>query len=350
MIKNLNKLRKIQKIRFFGGLIIVGIVLSVISGFVLHKTAVTTYITSEAVVSRVEEVYETDTQDGNQQLQYTVFIDYEVDGKKYTDVEFSTSSEEVKVGDKIEFRYNAEDPSQTATVGGDYIPYITLAFGVIAFAAGCVLLIKNIKQPAGEMNEYDKVKPSDYTQEQSDSVRNSVEPMQNYFFHFDSHIRQGYILENEYKEPVFEAKMLSMNPLKPFPFEFTNHYTGETRNVLIGKTVSYSIGSSAGFSYRVPINSSFTVDGKNNWDYLAENGYGFDCSFEGITPCFRVKHFGVENAYIKTEGTNALRNKDSLIGKIPVNGLFSVRCRKSDVDMIFMVCVSIARAIFYEND
>lgn len=348
----LGKIRKFQVVRFFAGLIIVGLFMSVFGGLGIYKTMTTTYVTSEATVSRVEEVHGTSTE-GDRTVEYTsynTFISYEVDGVKYEDVALGELSEEYKVGDKIAFRYNVEDPSDTATEGGDYILFVVTAAGAAAVIAGIILLIKNAKKKSSDLEEYDKVDMSSFSSEEIEAVKNSTEEMREYIFHFDKHIKQGYILENEYKEPVYEARMLTMNPFKPFEFEFKNHLTGETKQVKIGHTVTYSIGAGSGFAGSLPIKSAFTVDGKNNWDYLAENGFGFNCTLEGIAPCFRVKHFGTEVAYIKTVGTNAIRDKESLIGKMPVNGIFSVKCRRSDIDMVFMVCVSIARAIFYEND
>lgn len=348
----LGKIRKFQTVRFWAGLIVVGLFMSVLGGIGIYKTMTTTYVTSEGTVSKVEEIHGT-TNEGDNIVEYTsyeIFIDYEVDGVKYEDVGLGEVSDEMKVGDTIAFRYNIEDPSDIASEGGDYILYIVTAAGAAAFVAGVVLLIKSVKKKSSDFEEYDKVDLSAFSNEEIEAVKNSTEETREYIFHFDKHIKQGYILENEFKEPVYEAKMLTMNPFKPFDFELINHLTGETKSVKIGHTVTHSMGSGSGFSGSFPIKSAFTVDGKNNWDYLAENGYGFNFTLEGISPCFRVKHFGTEVAYIKTEGTNAVRDKESLIGKLPVNGIYSVKCRRSDIDMIFMVCMSIARAVFYEND
>lgn len=345
-----NKFRKFQVVRFAAGLIAVGIVIAAISGFAIYKTATTVYETTEATVVGVEEIYNATAENENEKYSYTYFIDYEVQGQKYTNVEFGSFPEPKNSGETITIRYDVSDPTSIATEGGDYILYIVLAAGVAAFIGGIVTLVKGIRKKSDDYDEYNRVDMSGVSQQQIDAIANNDEPYREFFFHYGGRLNQSYILDDENKEPAYEAKMVSMHLLKPFVFEFVNHITCQSRTVEIGHTVTKSIGTGSGFSYSVPISSAFTVDGKNNWDYLAENGYGFTFSLEGIAPCFRVTHYGVEVAYIKTVGTNALRGKNNPIGNLPVNGLYSVKCRTSDLDMVFMVCVSIARAIFYEND
>ena len=345
-----NKFRKFQVIRFYTGLMLVGIVLSAISGFLIYKTATTTYQTVDATVTGCEEFFDSTAENENDRIKYRYSIEYRVGDKLYTDDSFGEFSEPMNEGDILEIRYNVNDPTEIASVGGDYIMYIVMAAGILAFIFGLIGLIKAVKRKSSDFNEYDRVDESSFSQEQIDSVKNSTEPQREYFFHYAGKLNQGYVLEDKNKEHAYEANVISFNPLKPFVFEFKNCVTGAAKNVSISHTVSTSIGSgNSGFS-GTPISSSFKIDGKNNWDYLAENGFSFEMSLDGIAPCFTVRHYGVDVAYIKTEGTNALRGKDSLIGKLPVNGLYSVRCRQSDLDMIFMVCVSIARAIFYENN
>ena len=346
-----NKFRKLQVVRFYAGLIAVGLLFTLIGGFLIYKTATVTYESTEATIVRVEEFSDPSVESSNATaVRYRYFIDYEANGEKYSNVEFGEYTEPAFEGDKMTVYYNIDDPSQIKSDGSDLVIYVVFAVGIAALVFGIINLIKIIKKKSSDLNEYDRVDVSSFSQEQIDAIKNSTEPEYEYFFHYAGKFNQGYVLEDENKVHAYEANVISANLFKPYEFEFKNCITGEAENVSITHTVSTSVGSGDGMFTGTPINSSFKINGKNNWDYLAENGFSFDMSLNGISPCFTVKHCGVEVAYIKTEGTNVVRGKDSLLGKLPVNGIFSVKCRQSDIDMIFMVCVSIARAVFYEND
>ena len=343
-----NKFRKLQKVRFYVGLIAVGLVFSLISGFVIYKTAGITYETTQATVVHCEEFVNSTAQDDNDRYSYIYTINYTAGGKEYKDVEFGNFAEPKNPGDTVTIRYNVDDPEQLATEGGDYIIYIVLAVGIIAFIAGIIMLIKSLKQKSSELNEYDRVDLSKADPEKVNKIQNSTEPQNEYFFHFDGKMNQGYALEDKNECRVYEAQPRSFNLVKSTVFDFKNCLTGQTAEHTVGHTVSTSMNS--GFGINTTMSSSFKIDGKNNWDYLADNGYSLDFKLEGIAPCYNVKHYGVDVAYIKTVGTNALRKKDSLIGKLPTNGLYSVQCRKSDLDMVFMVCFCISRTASFTGD
>lgn len=57
----------------------------------------------------------------------------------------------------------------------------------------------------------------------------------------------------------------------------------------------------------------------------------------------------VQIATITTTGINSMKGGSSIIGNIPENGIYNVSTKESEIDNVFMVCMSIARAIFYED-
>lgn len=162
-------------------------------------------------------------------------------------------------------------------------------------------------------------------------------------------IKQGYVMEDENKTPAFEAKMEKLTFFKPYEFEFINKRTGSSVSRKISHTVSTTSGTSEGISplsssFSVLMSSKFKIDGENCWDYIARNGYSIDVSLQGIKPCYNIKKYGVEVAYAEAAGTNVITGKNSAIGKLPTSGIFSVECKDSDMEMIFMICFAIARA------
>lgn len=346
-MKLLDLLRKVKVLRFSAGMILIGLVMGVISviGLTAPKAE---YIPVEATIVRIDESYDPTAYGGDGGTNYTVYVRYRAEGQWYDEAELGAYSSGMKEGDVIDIEYNAEDPSVIQTPGSEKIPYITCAVGFIAAAAGVFLFIRNVKKPADSFNEYDKVDKAKISPALAESIRTSNETQKRYYFHFDKSIKQGYILEDADKNPVIEAKMKTINPLKPMEFEFIDHRTGLTETKMIGHTVSASIGSGQGFGTN--ISSYFKIDGVKNWDWLAEKGYGFEYMQNGLKPCFMVQHYGVETAYIETTGTNLHEDDKKPLGNLPINGYFRIDCRESELNDIFMVAFSIARAIFYENN
>ncbi len=342
----LNKFRKAARTRAAIGLMIIGLLFVVISIFMMRGPKVE-YVPATATIVDIQSEYdlaqETDV--------YTVLVDYTVDGVDYKNIEYGSYNSSMAVGDTVDIEYDPADPSHIQAPGSGFIVYIVLAVGVIAFVAGIISTVKSIKQRSSDMNEYNRVDMSNVSEEEIEEIRNSAEPTNSYVFHFDKNIKQGYQLEDAEHRKIYEANMTRFSVAKPFEFEFINHISYSVKTMEIGHTISKSVGLGQGhFSYEVPISSSFTIDGVSNWEYLAAKGFGFDFRMNGIKPCFDVLHYGVKVAYIETAGTEILNgNSGNPLSRIPVNGLFRVECSNSDLDMVFMTCFSIARAIFYEN-
>ncbi len=345
MMKFIDLLRKTAVLRFYAGMVVVGLVIGVISAIGLAAPKAE-YIPVEATIVRIDESYDS-AGDGTN---YTVYVRYRAGGQWFDEAELGAYSSGMKEGDVIEIEYNFDDPSMIQMPGSEKIPYITCAVGFIAAAVGVYLCVKNVKKPADAFNEYDKVDKANVSPVLVESIKNSGETQKRYYFHFDKSIKQGYILEDEEKNPVIEAKMKTINPLKPMEFEFIDHRTGLTETKMIGHTVSTSVGAGQGFGSRMNVSSYFKIDGVKNWDWLAEKGYSFEYMQNGIKPCFMVQHYGVETAYIETSGVNLHGDENKPLGNLPINGYFRIDCRESELNDIFMVAFSIARAIFYENN
>lgn len=340
----LNVARKAALIRTYIGLLIVGLLFAGIGGFVVVRPQ-GTYLPTEATVTKVisEYDYTTDTYGGE------IYVNYKVNGKTYENVLLNDYSDGYAEGDVITVEYDADDPGSARLPGGEFIPYVFCALGIVLTVVGIAGLCKSVRTKSSDMNEYDRVDLSAVPQEKIDAIRENTDPVNEYFFHFDKNIKQGYVMEDAENRTVYEAEMEKLTLIGTIPFKFINHVSGRSWDMKIGHTVSTSVGAGNGFSFRVPISSSFTVNGTDNWEYLASKGYGFDYSLSGIRPCFDVKHYGEKVATVETVGTDALRGTDTVIGKLPVNGLFKVQCKACDLDLVFLTCFSIARAIFYEN-
>ncbi len=334
----LSKLRKIEKIRFYAGLILAGLILSVISGLALFMPH-GEYLPVEATIVG-KELDGTGSDAG-----YKFFIDYTAGGQTFRNVEFSSFDDKTEIGDKVTIEYDSENPANIRSEGGAAIPYVVLAAGLAALGFGAAKIGGALKQPAAELNEFNQVDYSRVTPEQAASV-NTEEPWEKYYYHFTGKMNQSAVLETQDgRREVCYAEQMKMTALKPFIYEFRSRRTLKNVTREIGHTVSVTTGSVAGF--RMPIKKSFTIDGVNNWEYLGSLGYSLEMQMQGLKPCFRVYRWGVEVASIETAGTDILKDgKDSLVGKLPTNGLFKVECAPSEADGVFLVCFCLDRALF----
>lgn len=344
-MKKLNTLRKAVLIRNAVGFMIIGAIFIVLSVLIMRAPERELIPITVTIVDIQEERDIIDDE-----IRYAVFVDYEVNGKEYKNIEYGAYDSSMEVGGTTEAFYDASDPTLLSSTESNLIVYVILVVGIAAFAFGVIGIVKSVKQKADDLDEYNRVDMSKVSEDVVEEIASSDEPVNTYYFRFVGKFpKTNYVLEDDLKRVIYEANMEKVTALKPFTFTFINHLTQSVKSMQIGHNVQTDVGLGNGFNVRVPVKNSFTVDGKRNWDYLAEHGYGFDCRLNGINPCFDVMHYGVKVAYIETTGADPHGDKTSLLYKLPVNGMFRVECRNSDLDMVFMTCFSIARAIFYEN-
>lgn len=136
-------MKKIVRILVSLGVMVLGVVL-VVSGINKIRTKNLYDSTVTATVSEVvEELNDTDID--NPTTDTVVYIDYEVDGKKYEHVEAPEFSGNIKEGDKMEILYQSKDPSKISGKNITRTAVIFIAVGSVATLGGAVLTIRAIK-------------------------------------------------------------------------------------------------------------------------------------------------------------------------------------------------------------
>lgn len=126
MNKNPKKIRSI----FF---ILIAIVLIVLSLIGLTKED-EEYLSTEGTIVNIEEYYDPIEEES----EYSTYIDYEVQGKEYKNVEYGAYNSDMKIGDKVEVLYSPNNPELIQTPNHKVVPYIVLAISLIALAAGLI--------------------------------------------------------------------------------------------------------------------------------------------------------------------------------------------------------------------
>ena len=148
-------------------------------------------------------------------------------------------------------------------------------------------------------------------------------------------IKEGFTLVDENDTLVYEGRMTKFSLLGASPYTFTNHLTGKTEEHKIGKTVTMEeTGSLSFFS----TSSYFKYDGEKIWNYLHDKGIRINSTLSGnkLGMTYDVSFEGNNIATIKTSTPK---------GKsiITTDMYYDVTCEEKDLDLIFLVALSIAK-------
>ena len=91
-----------------------------------------------AVITGIEREWTGTDEDGFDQYEYHVYVDYEVDGKKYENMEYPGYDSSMKDGDTVEIIYQSSDPENFAekNLTGNSILFI--AIGAVLILGGII--------------------------------------------------------------------------------------------------------------------------------------------------------------------------------------------------------------------
>lgn len=332
-MKILNLIKKYSKIRFAAGMIVAGLIVSIIAGVMFVNNDNTTYEKVNATIASIE------SEQVGEDTNYSVIVSYEVDGRSY-DTTLDSYDSTWNVGDTIELEYSVDNPSNIRTGDGKVMSLVICLVGILAIIYGGFALVKGIKASTDDYAQYDRVKQID--EAKAEEIRNSNEEREEFVFHFTGKLNQSYVMKNSYGEPVYEANCAGVKLVKDTEFEFKNCVDGSTSTKMISHTVTNSFGNGA---FSTAVKSAFNIDGKNCWDVLADMGYGFDFGLNGIKVHYDVRHHGVDIGFIEIGGTGLMdeKYKDNPLGKVPTNGIFKIVCPKSEIEGMFLTCFCITR-------
>ncbi|MCQ2472107.1 MAG: DUF3592 domain-containing protein [Clostridia bacterium] len=333
-MKIFDMIKKYEKVRFAASIIVVSLFISIISGIILFKPE-KDMPTVNATITSIEE------RGTGDDVEHIVTVSYRAGGKKY-ETELGAYETGWKVGDTIECKYDPEDPSAISTNSGKLMPLIVCLVGAAAVVYGAVSLKKSIKEKSSDLAQYDKVSNEQIDTAVAQEIKNSNEPFEDFVFHFTGKLNQDYVMKNSNGEPVYEALCAGIKLVQDTTFEFKNLITGESSTKMIGHTVTKGYGDN---SFSMAVSSAFNIDGKKCWDVLASMGYGFKMTLNGVKAHFDVHHMGVNIGYAELAGTGVMKEKykDNPLGKVPTNGIFTVKCPKSEIEAMFLICFCLSK-------
>lgn len=148
-------------------------------------------------------------------------------------------------------------------------------------------------------------------------------------------LKQGFLLEDENGNLVYEANMLKFSLLGASPYEFVNHITNTREEHKVGKTITTEESGLTGF---FSTKSTFKFDGEKIWDYLHKKGIRINSSFSGnkIGMTYEVSFEGKPFATISTSTPkgNSFITTDSY---------YDVIASEKDLDLVFLVTFAISK-------
>ncbi|MCR4839638.1 MAG: hypothetical protein K5897_12015 [Eubacterium sp.] len=176
-----------------------------------------------------------------------------------------------------------------------------------------------------------------------------------YFFHPTGKMNQDFSMDDENKNPVYEAKAVKKGIFTAWQFEFTDHLANKTEMHKVGHTVtteqhSGAIGLLGGVAAAaadwLSVRSWFKYDGTKIWDYLHAQGIRIDSHLaQGkIGMSYTVTLKGQELA---TLTMTTASGKNSLIG---ARFWYDVEMTGDNMELTFLTAFALAKTeqTFYD--
>ncbi len=99
------------------------------------------------VIVGIEREWNGTDSDGYDQYSYTVYVDYEIDGKKYENVEYPSYNSSMKKGDEVKILYQSANPENIAEGDLTGNAAIMIAAGAVFALIGAGMGVKAFIRP-----------------------------------------------------------------------------------------------------------------------------------------------------------------------------------------------------------
>lgn len=262
-----------------------------------------------------------------------VTVKYSVDGKDYTR-QLDSDSPSYQVGGQVEVQYDPKDPATVHSGSG---------IGIYAMIAGGGILLIIIVLTVKKRVDVKKLKET--YGETTYAPSEKGEEREVYFLTDLGTPKAGHHIEDRNGRVLYEAKMTKFTMASPFGFDFIDHEHNKTTPHLVGHAEQKDRNSLI-----FDNNYTFSLDGKDVWKHLRENGITLDSRLgqaQGIMPSYSICRDGEEIAcaestskYVHEE--DAAEHK--VASKVPVQGFYRVHTKEKNLDLLFVVLLAMARS------
>lgn len=293
------------------------------------------YVKSTGVITHLEE--DIDVENGN--TIYIPTVTYTVDGREYTLIIGSRDNAN-QMGKEVKIKYDPANPAKANEDSPGLVVYL-IGVGAVFVAAALFTLWKNKKQ-LKQLNQ----QPSQalFGMSQPGSVVRKL------YFVTDQGTAKGTChIEDADRNVLYEAVSKKFSLLADSEMEFVDHVYNRRTTHFIGKTVT----SSSDAIWVLDNHSTFSVDGRDVWKQLHENGIRIQTGLNGLKWAYTIYRDEVEIA--RVVNTNKLVHEEDAeakgpLAKVPFPGFFRIETNEENLDAIFLTLFAIGRTdmMFYD--
>ena len=308
-----------------------GIVL-IIFGVIMYSFRSETMLeTTGTITSVVDDSTETNKKE------YDIGFTYVVDGKTYENM-FENLPGEYTVGEPITVYYAAENPEMiTNSKTSGAVALAMVGAGAVSIVLGILMSLKAFRKS----KELDQAVPKNVPPVDFDNYK-FTKGVQEYYCRFDGNsLSPGYIVEDEDRKILYEAKMVKNSLVGARIFEFTDHTTGRTAQHEVGHTVTQSYNNEF-FS----VSSWFKFDGQNIWDVIHDRGIRMNTDLTSKFPyvIYEVSRNGRALARIETSSIYVHEDEEAQ-HKIAVPGgkyYYRIWTDSEDLESLFLAIFAVS--------
>ena len=295
--------------------------LGIYTGFFQSKG----YEKTTAVITALEENTDIDPDE----ILYTPTVTYTVNGIQYTE-ELKANVKESDLGKEIRILYDPADPAKINEDSPGAVIYMLIA-GPVLTALSLYSLIRN-------KNQLDDLQQEN-TGEPLFGVSRTGTEVRTLYFLTDLGTAKGTChIEDKDNNILYEAKSIHFSLIADSEMEFTDHTLNRSTRHLIGKTVT----SSSDAPWVLDNHSTFTLDGKDIWKTLHENGIRIETGLGGIKWEYII--FRDEKEIARAVSTNKNVHEDKgILSKVPFPGFFRIETCEENLDAVFLTLFAVGR-------
>ena len=142
-VTSVKKLNHGSLIIIFSLVLLLAIVFLILSVCVLNQKIPENYVETQATIKKIDEFENIDNE-----IEYTVFIDYQFGSQNYENKEYGKHDTSMKIGDKVNIFVNPDSPDEFMTDNSDDFIFLLLSIVFIVIGLGGIII--NVKQIVDE--------------------------------------------------------------------------------------------------------------------------------------------------------------------------------------------------------
>jgi len=287
------------------------------------------YVKTTGVIVSLEEVYNP-TENDIDAVSYQPTVRFTVDGTEYQ-VEVGTYVEKDKLGQEMKIKYDPADPTKVEADQPGFAIYLLVVGGILV-AVSIFIFVKNRLQ-------LNKLAESEQTPLLGAAIH-GTETRKLYFLTDLGTAKETCRIEDANGKVLYEAVSKKFSLVADSEMEFIDHELSRSAVHYIGKTVTSSSDSIFVFD----THSTFTIDGKDVWKTLHQNGIRIETGLNGLKWAYSLYRDDVEIAQIVSTGKNVHDETEKITNAVSLyRGFYRIETKEQNLDAIFVTLFAIRK-------